>query len=156
MPASVVGPKPKVKQNKSLKETIMKTNVGLWIDHKQAIIVTLTDTGEEIGHVASEVEKQLQRSGDSPLKGPYESQKVPADDHRQRAYTEHLNHYYDEIITSLHGATAILILGPGEAKLELKKRFEHQHLGDRIVGVETADKMTHPQVAAKAREHFAK
>jgi hypothetical protein len=133
----------------------MKTNVGLWIDHKQAIVVTLTDTGEEIGQISSEVEKQLQRAGDSPLKGPYESQKVPADDHRQRAYTEHLNDYYDEIITSLRGATAILILGPGEAKLELKKRFEHKNLGDRIVGVETADKMTQPQVAAKAREFFA-
>jgi hypothetical protein len=55
----------------------------------------------------------------------------------------------------LREATAILILGPGEAKLELNKRFEQKNLGDRIIGVEAADKMTKPQIAAKAREFFA-
>jgi hypothetical protein len=133
----------------------MKSKVGLWIDHKQAIIVTMTATGENIQELPSEVEKQLQRSGDSPLEGSYEAQKVPADDHRQRAFTEHLNTYYDAVITSLGEAEAILIFGPGEAKLELKKRLEKHHLASRIVGVETVDKMTHGQIAAKARAFFA-
>ena len=52
----------------------MKTKVGLWIDHRKAIIVAVTDKGEEIGLIISKVEKQLRRSGDSPLKGPYEPQ----------------------------------------------------------------------------------
>jgi hypothetical protein len=134
----------------------MKTKVGLWIDHKQAIVVTVTDQGEEIGQITSEVEKQLQRSGDSPLKGPYESKQVPADDSRQRAFTGHLNSYYDEVIAGIREAEAILILGPGEAKGELRKRLEEHKLGDRIVGVETADKMTDHQIAAKVRQHFAK
>jgi hypothetical protein len=138
------------------KEKTMKTKVGLWIDHKQAIVVTVTDQGEEIGQITSEVEKQLQRSGDSPLKGPYESKQVPADDSRQRAFTGHLNSYYDEVIAGIREAEAILILGPGEAKGELRKRLEEKNLGDRIVGVETADKMTDGQIAAKVRQHFAK
>jgi hypothetical protein len=135
---------------------MMKTNVGVWIDHKQAIIVTMTDSGEKIDQIPSEVERQLQRSGDSPLKGSYEAQKVPADDHQQRAFTEHLNRYYDVVTASLREAEALLILGPGEAKLELRKRLEKHNLASRIVAVETVDKMTQKQIAAKAREFFAK
>ncbi len=64
----------------------MRTKVGLWIDQRKAIIVAVTDKGEEIGLILSKVEKQLRRSGDSPLKGSYESRKVPADDSRQKTF----------------------------------------------------------------------
>ena len=43
----------------------MRTRVGLWIDHRKAIVVAVTDKGEEIGLIISKVEKQLRRSGDS-------------------------------------------------------------------------------------------
>jgi len=46
----------------------MKTTVGLWIDHRKAIIVAVTGKGEEMGLVISKAEKQPLRSGDSPLK----------------------------------------------------------------------------------------
>ena len=133
----------------------MRTKVGLWIDHRKAIIVAVTDKGEEIGLVVSKVEKQLRRSGDSPLKGRYESQKVPADDSRLRAFTGHLNIYYEAVIACLRDAESILIFGPGEAKGELKKRLERDNMGGRIVGVETVDKMTDHQIAAKVRQYFA-
>jgi hypothetical protein len=48
----------------------MGTKVGLWIDHRKAIVVAVTDKGEETGLIISKVEKQLRRSGTSPLKGP--------------------------------------------------------------------------------------
>ena len=102
----------------------MRINVGLWIDHRKAVIVAVTDKGEEIGVIISKVEKQLRRSGDSPLKGPYESQQVPASDSRQKTLTAHLNIYYDAVIGSIRDAESILIFGPGEAKGELKKRLE--------------------------------
>jgi hypothetical protein len=49
---------------------------------------------------------------------------------------------------------SILIFGPGEAKDELQKQLEGQALGERIVGMETADKLTDGQIAAKVRQHF--
>ena len=132
----------------------MRTKVGLWIDHRKAVVVACTDKGEEIGLIISKVEKQLRRAGDSPLKGPYESQQVPADDSRQRTFTGHLKIYYDAVIASIRDAESILIFGPGEAKDELKQSLERNNLGGRIVGIEIVDKMTDRQIAAKVRKYF--
>src|SRR4029079_7548494 len=120
----------------------MNTHMGVWLDHRRATVVTLTDDGEELGLIISHVEKQLRRSGDSPLKGSFEPRQVPADDSRQRAFTGHLNIYYDAIIASIRAAESILIFGPGEAKGELKERLEEHRLGGRIAAIETADKMS--------------
>jgi hypothetical protein len=134
----------------------MKTKVGVWIDHKKAVIAGLTDKGEELGLVLSKVERQLERAGDSPLKGPYDSRQLPSEDNRKRAFIAHLNMFYDAVIASLREAESIWIIGPGEAKVELKKRLVKNKLGARIAGVEAADKMTDRQIAAKIRKHFAK
>ncbi|MEG3899528.1 MULTISPECIES: hypothetical protein [unclassified Microcoleus] len=133
----------------------MKTKVGLWIDHRKATVVAITEKGEEIKEIISEVEKQPRRSGDSPLKGTYESRQIPADNTRQRTFTGELNIYYDRVIAYIRDAESILIFGPGEAKDELKERLEKNNLSGRVVGIETVDKMTDSQIAAKIRQHFA-
>ncbi len=134
----------------------MGTKVGLWIDHRKTMVVRITEKGEEVAFTISGVEKQLRRSGDSPLKGSYEPLQVPPDDRRQKAFAGHLDSYYDAVIASIGDATTILIFGPGEAKGELVKRLERKSLGGRIAAVETADQMTSRQISAKVRQHFAK
>jgi hypothetical protein len=133
----------------------MRTKVGLWIDHRKAIVVAVTDKGEEIRLIISKVEKQLRRSGDSPLEGAYDKEQAPARNRRQRTLTTHLNIYYNAVIACIRDAESILIFGPGEAKGELKKRLRKANLSGRIVGMETVDKMTDHQIAAKVRQHFA-
>jgi len=56
----------------------------------------------------------------------------------------------------LRDAESILIFGPGEAKGELQRRLKRNNLGGRSVGIETVDKMTDRQIAAKVRQHFHK
>jgi hypothetical protein len=132
----------------------MRTKVGLWIDHRKAIVVAVTDKGEETRLIISQVERQLRRSGDSPLEGAYDKAQSPARNSRQRTLTTHLNIYYDAVIACIRDAEFILIFGPGEAKGELKTRLKKANLSGRIVGMETVDKMTDHQVAAKVRQHF--
>jgi hypothetical protein len=132
----------------------MRTKVGLWIDHRKALIVAVTEKGEEIRLIISKVEKQLGRSGGIRSMTPYESQLVPADDSRERRFTGHLNIYYNAVIASIRDAESILIFGPGEAKGELKKRLQRNKLGGRIIGIETMDKMTDRQISAKVRQYF--
>ncbi|MBP2681503.1 MAG: hypothetical protein H6Q78_1366, partial [Candidatus Krumholzibacteriota bacterium] len=59
------------------------------------------------------------------------------------------------VIASIGGAESILIFGFGEAKGELKKRLQRKNLGERIAVLETVDRMTDRQIAAKVRQHFA-
>jgi len=132
----------------------MKQVAGLWIDHREAVIVILSDRGEEKRRVKSHVEKQLRRSGRSPAQAPFEVQMMPADDSRERAYTGHLADYYDEVIACLRPAKAILLFGPGEAKGELRKRLERNELDVRITTCETSDKMTERQISQKVRRHY--
>jgi hypothetical protein len=134
----------------------MRTGVGLWIDHKKAIVVAVTDKGQETGLIISKAGKQPRGSGDPHRSGSHEPQPVTADDIRQRVLTQHLNLYYDAVIACIGEAEAIFIFGPGEAKGELKKRLERKKFGKRIVTVETVDKMTDRQIAAKVRKHFCK
>jgi len=132
----------------------MGGKAGVWIDHRKTVIVALTADGEKVTHIASNVEKHLERGGDSPLKGRYEPLQVPADDSRQRALTQDLNIYYDAVIAVVRNFDSLLLFGPGEAKVELHKRMSAAQLGGRIHAVEVQDKMTDREIVAKVRAHF--
>jgi len=126
----------------------MKRKVGLWIDHKKAVIFSMSDEGAEIKRISSEMEKHIKFSGGA--------QEASEEDQRDKRFTGHLNNYYDKVISYIRNAESILIFGPGEAKSELKKRLENEKLHDNIVGMETADKMTDNQIVAKVRQRFIK
>ena len=128
---------------------IMKKQVGLWINHRKAVIVTVTDKGEETKQITSEMEKHIRFSSSKSEKGSSE-------DMRDRQFGNHLNSFYDNVIACLRDAETIQIFGPGEAKGELEIRLEKEGLKGRIVENETTDKMSDRQIAAKVRQHFQK
>jgi stalled ribosome rescue protein Dom34 len=128
----------------------MKKSAGLWIDHRQAYIVFAEGDADKTHKIESGMEKHVRYT-----EGP-SSDKHSAEDQRDRQFNAHLDKYYDAVISILHGAESILIFGPGEAKGEFEKRLAHQGLGKHIVGIETVDKMTEPQIAAKVRNYFGK
>ena len=66
----------------------------------------------------------------------------------------HLANFYDEVVSCLRPAEAILLFGPGEAKGELRKRIERDKLDLRITNFETSDKMTERQISQKVRRHY--
>lgn len=121
----------------------MNSNVGLWIDHREAIIVTLTDGFEKIYSIKSEVDKHVRFSGGTP------------EDQQDKKFTNHLNEYYDKVKAYLADSNPILIFGPGEAKVELSVRLKGTTLSDRIADIETEDKMTEGQIVAKVKKYFA-
>ena len=124
----------------------MKREVGVWIDHRKAVIVSVTLEGEETSLIRSGMEKHVRYSG--------AAQEDSAEDQRDTRFTGHLNRYYDHVISRIRHAESILIFGPGEAKAELEKRLERESLSGRVVGIETVDKMTNRQIAARVRLRF--
>jgi hypothetical protein len=133
----------------------MTTKAGVWIDHKQAIIVLVSDAGKEIKKVAFDIGQPIRAAGGSRSKNPYKPREFVAEDTLERKLGNDRNNYYDDVIASMRGAEAILVLGPGEAKGEFLKRLKSKKLRSVSVELETADKMTDRQIAAKVGQHFA-
>ncbi len=126
----------------------MKKQAGLWIDHRKAIIVLISDEGEEIQKIVSGMEKRVRFTGGTA------SEDGSTEDVRDRQFGNHLNNYYDQVIAVVRDAESIQIFGPGEAKGELEKRLEHAGIKAHVLAVETEDKMTDRQISAKVRERF--
>jgi len=132
----------------------IRTTVGLWLDHRKAVIVAISSKGEMTKLIVSKIDKQLGRHAGIHSTTPFEPLQVPADDRQQRRLTGQLNIYYEAVIASIRDADYILIFGPGEAAGELEKRLRRERHRGRVLGVEVADRMTEPQIVARVRQFF--
>lgn len=133
----------------------MNKQAGLWIDHREAVIVILADDGEEIKHVSSNAGKHIRYSGSSHSKTPEGLKEVTSEDQRDRKLENQFDKYYDKVIAYVRDAESLQIFGPGEAKGELEKRLARDKFRGQILAIESADKMTDRQIAAKVRERFS-
>jgi predicted class III extradiol MEMO1 family dioxygenase len=128
-------------------ELLMNRKVGLWLDHKKAVIVSITNDGEERRIITSDMEHYVRYSSNVPGDGSEE-------DVRDRRFWNHLGEYYEKVIAQIGEAKSIQIFGPGEAKYELRKRLESKGMLDNIVSVDDAGSLTDRQVAKRVRERF--
>lgn len=133
----------------------MATKAGVWIDHKQAIVVLLTDGGEQTKKVAFDIGQLVQTKGKSPAKHKHRRNDFIPDDRLERKTASDRQDYYDDVIAGIQGADALLILGPAEAKTELSQRIAAKKVKGLAVALETADKMTDRQLLAKVRQSFS-
>lgn len=132
----------------------MKKEVGLWIDHRKAVIVIIENNEQIIREIKSNIEPHVRFSSGSGAKGPNKSKESTAEDMRDRKFGNDLGRYYEGIVSFIRDADAIWIMGPGEAKGELENRLKREGLEGNIVGIVAVNKMTDLQIAAKVRAHF--
>ena len=125
----------------------MGHKVGIWIDHEKAVIVFASADHATAKTVESDVGSHPRYSGPQHQEG---EKKYEA---RNR---EHLDRYYDDVISRLGQLEALLIFGPGEAKVQLRERLgRSQALSEGAVEIQTTDKLTDAQIVAKVKEHYA-
>jgi hypothetical protein len=133
----------------------MNHRVGIWIDHRKAVIVSASAERLTSMTLESDVGPPACDSGHVGYltpDGPQDPQGGKKQVHRN---SEHFDQYYDEVITQLGQPDALLIFGPGEAKLQLSERLSRFNaLPACIVGIETTDTLTDPQIVAKVRKHY--
>jgi hypothetical protein len=134
------------------KGEMMRREVGLWIDLHKAVIVTVIDEHEETREIRSNIDRHVKPAIKRP-KGLEDSPEVKDIDDKKQIGS-HWSGYYDGIVSMLRNADLIFIFGPGDAKIELKKRLDRVDLGGRIVSVEAVNKMTDRQIVAKVRQHY--
>lgn len=114
----------------------------VWIDHREARVFHVTETEAERIAVQAHAPQGHVHHHAGSVSG-------------KRA--EVAASYLDAVVAALGEAKEWLIVGPGNAKLELVKHVHKAHptLIARIAGVESADHPTDGELAAHARAYFA-
>jgi hypothetical protein len=113
----------------------------VWIDHHEARVFHFS---------ASDVEK-LVLHPDHPTRHIHHKSNTIGSGH------EVLDSGFLHAVTqSIADAGAVLVTGPGNAKTELIKHIRHHdpRLMDIVLGVETVDHPSDPQLVAHARKYF--
>jgi hypothetical protein len=135
----------------------MKKQVGIWIDTKKAIIVTLEGQNEaEIKEIDSDVENRIyhHKEGD---KGTFSgNQHIDNESKFDNRITHQMDSYLDAVLEHIQNSDSLYIFGPAEAKVKLEQRFLDIKAIDKInlKAVETADSMTLNQVVAQVKNFY--
>ena len=130
----------------------MDRNVGLWIDHKQAYVISHKDGIVDV--IPSNIEPPAHYSGGTQLGGKL-NQKADTEFRRSDRFRLQLKKYYQQVISAIKDANTIFIMGPGEAKIEFEKAIRRiKAMQNRVLKVEAADKMTKNQMIAYVRKFY--
>jgi peptide subunit release factor 1 (eRF1) len=118
--------------------------VAIWVDHQEAFLAKFEDeqlTREE--EIDSEAAPRTHGGG-------WSQHRIEAHRHEQ------LKHFYDEIVDHLGAVDEILILGPGQAKHELRTRIEHHKgLRGKVIDLKTTDKISEEKFIQEAEDYFS-
>jgi len=107
--------------------------------------------------IESGVERRVRLSGGARSRDPFGPQDIASDSQREAKHRKHLTEFYRSLIDVLRDVEALYLLGPGSAKNELRREIERiKPLCERIVAVDTTDKMTDRQIAAAVRAFFGR
>lgn len=129
--------------------------IGIWIDKKEAKIVTLENGNEQIKTILSGIEDFNPRGGSgTKIKGG------PQDVVQDSKYLEREKHQFSEffksLVPSLEDANTVVIFGPAQSGQKLFKELQKNHLQlcSKITSVEKADNMTDNQLKAWVRDFY--
>jgi len=135
----------------------MEKQVGIWIDSKKAIIVTLDGQKEEkITEIDSEVENSVYHNKEGnkgTFSGSHHSDSETKFDNRKK---EELDYFLKSVLFYVKGSDYLYIFGPAETKIKLEQKIrEDKSLGKiNLKAVETADNMTLNEIVAKVKDFY--
>jgi stalled ribosome rescue protein Dom34 len=122
-----------------------KKVVGIWLDHKDAMIISTNDNGN---HGDYSVKEKIHNKHHS--------------DHGSNEHTHHhklsneLHSYYEKISEHVSAFDAILLFGHGNAQEQLSNFLnDHKHFHGKEISVKTGNRLTENEMIAFVRNHFS-
>lgn len=132
----------------------MQITAEIWIDHRKAVITTVSEEGQTTSEVCANLDSGFDRSVRvHPLNSREQGLTAPADKAIGESM-DHLNQYYLDVIAAIGDAMTVLIFGPGEAKAELGRQLQLVPVEIRIHSMGQRGELTERQIADRARDHF--
>jgi stalled ribosome rescue protein Dom34 len=121
-------------------EAKRKTEVGVWLDHHQAVIIAAPAGEFAISQSIGTTSPEHHRSSEHAIHNA---------DHQQR-----VKHYH-AVAAHLTPFEHILLFGPGTAQEELRNQLNGDaHFSGKRIAIDSAGHLTENQMVAKVRDFF--
>lgn len=128
--------------------------VGIWIDHRKAVVIQIIDGVESRSVIKADVERFAGPSGGWRTKTPWGPQAKEDEHQRQDRYQHELVRFYKNVVHRIGHPDQLLVMGPAAAKNEFADlATKAPELRGVPLAVEAADKMSERKIAAKVREY---
>jgi len=133
----------------------MKKQIGIWVDSKKAVIVTLENSIEKTNVIESNLENRIYHNKESD-KGNFSGTRHS---NNEKKFDERRKHqmadFIKQITQHIASADEIYIFGPAETKIKLKHEIENNtHLIEKLSLVEASDQITTNQIIAKTKDYY--
>jgi len=129
---------------------------GIWIDGKSAKIVKRINGREQLYEIKSGIENYQVRGGSGTVQkgGP---QDVVQDSKYRERYKHQLYHFFDLVSQHVEESDSIIIFGPAQTGLQLKKRLLEKcpAIHSQVIAVKKAERMSDNQLVAWVNDYFA-
>lgn len=135
----------------------MKRQVGIWMNSDKAVLINLRDGKEEqVQTIESDIEAHPHNPGENKQSARAGTILLDVDKKQTHRKNHQMHEYFEKIMHSIASDTSdIYIFGPANTKKHFEKELKkHSTYSSKKLEVESADKMTHPQMIAKVKQHF--
>lgn len=133
-----------------------KIQTGIWIDGSKAIIISFSEGEKTVTEIEAEIDnpKYHEKEGDKgTFVGTHHVNKEKNFEERRRNQTEA---FLEEVLDSLVNTDEIYIFGPGEIKVQLKKKIinNKNRIKGKLMAMDTADYISLNQMVAQTKEFY--
>ncbi|MCK5678210.1 MAG: hypothetical protein KAH72_07015 [Flavobacteriaceae bacterium] len=129
--------------------------VGIWLDQKEANVITLFENTQQQKIIYSDIETRERFEGETKQYGRFGEQYLNYEKGQQKRIKDLTNRYLNKIIQELNNADEIMIFGPAQTKIKLEKLIQgNPNLLSKLKDVQVSDNMTENQKVAYVKKYF--
>ena len=129
--------------------------VGIWIDLKEAHIITLSEGSIYSKTIYSDVETRIRNEGEKKQFGRFGDQYLVDEKGKDNRVKEYTQKYMLRIVKELSKADEIFLFGPAQMKMKLEKLIAGlPELAVKLKETKTAENMTHNQKLAYVKDFY--
>ena len=131
--------------------------VGIWIDQKEADLITLTSNAIHTKTIYSDIESRIRIEGETKQFGRFGDQFLVDEKGKQNRVKEYTQRYLLRVVRELSKADEILLFGPAQMKMKMEKIIlSMPELASKLKDTQTSENMTHNQKLAYVKDFYKK
>ncbi len=129
--------------------------IGVWIDQKEANIISLIDKTIASKTIYSDVETRIRIEGEGKQFGRFGEQFLVDEKGKQNRIEEYTNRYLARVMKEIGNADEIMLFGPAQTKSKLEKMIlGSPEIAAKLTEVRASEKMTDNQKIAYVKEFY--